>query len=180
MDFECTSDVGYALDAVHVLIRDDMPSIVPYLNDVEEIKVLERKDEPAGVRITNLWKGSANAAPAIVRKFVTKDMVTWTDYAFWRNDRQQAEWRLEPRVGGRLFECTGTTTVLPGTREGTSKIQIRGKLSVYPERLPGVPRLLAGTIRGKIEEFVVGMIVPNLKSLGTGVQGYFDAKNKKA
>lgn len=180
MDFECTNDVGHPADPVLRLIRDDMPSIVPFLKDVEEIRVLERKEEPGGVRITNLWRGSASAAPSIVQKFVTPDMVTWTDYAFWRHERQQAEWKLEPRVGGRLFECTGTTTVLAGARDGACRIQIRGRISVYPERLPGVPRLLAGTVRGKIEEFVVGMIVPNLKSLSVGVQGYFDAKGQKA
>jgi hypothetical protein len=180
MDFECTNDVAYPLDAVHRLVRDDMPAIVPYLKDVEEIRVLDRKDEPTGVRITNLWRGSASAAPSIVQRFVTPDMVTWTDHAFWRNDRPQAEWKLEPRVGGRLFECTGTTTVLPGAREDACRIQIKGRISVYPERLPGVPRLLAGTIRGKVEEFVVGMIVPNLRSLSVGVQGYFDAKRKGA
>ena len=74
MDFECTNDVGYPVEAVHELVRDDMPSIVPFLKDVEEITVLEKKEEPGGVRITNLWRGSASAAPAIVQKFVTRDM----------------------------------------------------------------------------------------------------------
>jgi len=179
MDFECVDEVGYPLDDVYRLIRDDMTAIVPYLSDVEEIKVLERKEEPNGLRLTNLWRGSVSAAPRVVQSFITQDLVTWNDHAFWPNDRKVAEWRLEPRVGGKLFDCSGTTAVIPGLREGTCKLQIRGRLNVYPERLPGVPRLLAGTLRGKIEGFVVGMIVPNLQTLARGVQGYFDDKAKK-
>lgn len=179
MDFECVDDVGYPLDDVYRLVRDDMTAIVPYLSDVEEIKVLERKEEEHGLRLTNLWRGSVSAAPRVVQGLITPDLVTWTDHAFWPKDRKVAEWRLEPRVGGKLFDCSGTTSVIPGLREGTCRLQIRGRLNVYPERLPGVPRLLAGTLRGKIEGFIVGMIVPNLQTLARGVQGYFDDEAKK-
>lgn len=180
MDFQCTDEIGHPVDSVLRLIRDDMPAIVPYLNDVEEIRVLERKDEPGGVRLTNLWRASTRAAPAVVQKFVTPDLVTWNDHAFWPSGANRAEWRLEPRVGGRLFECTGTTSVVPGAREGTSRLEVKGRLSVYPERVPGVPRLLAGTLRPKVESFIVSMIVPNLQTLARGVQGYFDDPARKA
>lgn len=174
MEFECTDDVGYPSEAVYRLIRDDMTAIVPYLKDVDAIEVLERKEEPGGLRLVNLWRGSVSAAPSIVQKFMTPDLVTWTDHAFWPKERTHAEWRLEPRVGGKLFECTGTTAVLKGAQEGACRIQVKGRLSVYPERLPGVPRLLANTIRSKVEGFIVSMIVPNLQTLAHGVQGYFD------
>lgn len=179
MQFECTDEVGHDIEEVFHLVRDDMTALVPYLSDVEEIKVLERKDEPGGIRIVNVWRGSTSKAPGIVQKFISPELVTWTDHAFWPKDRKLAEWRLEPRVGGRLFECKGTTAVIPGTAPGRCKIQIKGDLNIYPERLPGVPRLLAGTVRSKIEEFVVGMIVPNLQTMARGVQGYFDDKKGK-
>jgi hypothetical protein len=176
MEFECTDDVGHPGDDVLTLIRDDMPAIVPYLNDVEEIKVLEKKDEPGGLRMVNFWRGSVSKAPSIVQKFLSPDLVTWHDHAFWPTGQRRAEWRLEPRVGGKLFECTGTTTVIAGKDEKSCRIQVRGKLNVYPERVPGVPRLLAGAIRSKIEGFIVSMIVPNMQTLAHGVQNYFDDK----
>lgn len=179
MDFECTDDVGRPGDAVYELIRDRMESIVPYLADVEEIRVLERKDEPGGLRLVNQWRASMDQAPSVVRKFLTPDVVSWKDHAFWPKDARRAEWWLEPRVGGKLFECTGTTTVLPGPTDATCRIHVKGKLGIYPERLPGVPRLLAGAIRSKIESFVVSMIVPNMQTLARGVQGYFDDQAKK-
>jgi hypothetical protein len=179
MDFECVDDVGYPLEDVYKLVRDDMTALVPYLKDVEEIRVVERKDEGTGLRIVNVWRGSMSAAPSVVQKFITPDLVTWTDHAFWPHDKKQAEWRLEPRVGGKLFECTGTTSLVPGLAEGTCRIQIRSRLNVYPERLPGVPRLLAGTVRGRIEGFIVDLIRPNLQTLSRGVRGYFDDKARQ-
>lgn len=179
MQFQCTDEVGHDIEEVFKLVRDDMTALVPYLNDVEEIKVLERKDEPGGIRIVNVWRGSTSKAPSIVQKFISPELVTWNDHAFWPKDKRLAEWRLEPRIGGRLFECKGTTEVIPGSGPGRCKIQIKGDLNIYPERLPGVPRLLAGTVRSKIEEFVVGMIVPNLQTMARGVQGYFDDKKSK-
>ncbi|MCO5166530.1 MAG: hypothetical protein M9894_09215 [Planctomycetes bacterium] len=180
MDFECSDEVSYPVERLYRLIRDEMPAILPYLDDVEEIRVLEREEQPGGLRLVNLWRGSVKAAPAVVQRFITPDLVTWTDHAFWPTDANRAEWRLEPRVGGKLFECSGTTSVLPGSREGTSRLQVRGALHVHPERLPGVPRLLAGTIRGAVESFIVGMIVPNLKTLARGVQRYHDDQARQS
>lgn len=87
----------------------------------------------------------------------------------------RAEWRLEPTIGGRLFECTGTTSML-AAGDDRCRIKIEGEINVYPDRLPGVPRLLASRIRGPVEQFIVNMIVPNLQSMARGVQAYFDAQ----
>ncbi len=70
--------------------------------------------------------------------------------------------------------------MLPGEREGTCRIHIEGRLAIHPERVPGVPRLLASAVRGKIETFIVSMIVPNLQTLARGVQGYFDERKGPA
>jgi nitrogen fixation protein len=173
--FQCEDEVGHPVAKVFALIRDDMPALVPYLNDVEEIVVVERKDEGEGrMRILNLWKGSSSKAPRVVRKFLSPDTLSWKDHALWHSDvPRRAEWRLEPKVGGSLFECLGTTSLIEKGPQSTL-IRIEGNLDIYPERLPGVPRLLAGKSRGKIESFVVAMLVPNMQTMARGVQAYFD------
>lgn len=178
MRFECSDEVGHAPDLVFHLLRDDMDSLLPYLEDVESIEVVERREEEGGVRITNLWRGSTRKAPSVVQKVLTPDLVSWTDYAFWVTAARRAEWRLEPRVGGRLFECKGTTTIGPGARDDACRIQIQGELNVYPERLPGVPRIMAGALRGKVEQFICDMIVPNMKTMSRGVQRCFDDRRR--
>jgi len=173
MQFQCVDEVGYPLADVFGLVRDDMTALVPYLPDVEEIVVESRRDEPGGIEIVNVWRGSPDAAPKVVRKFLNPELLSWKDHAFWPAEATRAEWRLEPKVGGSLFECTGTTTVREVGPE-TTAIEVRGDLRVYPERLPGVPKLLAGKLRSKIEGFVVEMLVPNMQTMARGVQGYFD------
>ncbi len=175
MEFTTKDAVSHPQRAVFELIRDDMPALVPYLGDVEAITVLERRENADGsVFILNEWRGSQDKVPQVAQKFIKPETITWKDHATWfAEGPARAEWRLEPAVGGSLFECTGTTSILDAG-EGRCTIAIKGDLRVYPERLPGVPRLLAGKLRGTVEQFVVSMIVPNLQSMARGVQGYFD------
>lgn len=177
MQFRTTDEVSHGAREVFLLIRDDMPSLVPYLADVEEITVLERRENADGsVFILNRWRGSQDKVPRVAQKFLKPQTLTWKDHATWyEQGPPRAQWRLEPTIGASLFECTGTTSVLEAG-EGRCKIQIEGDLRVYPEKLPGVPKLLAGSLRGTIEQFVVNMIVPNLQGMARGVQGYFDDK----
>lgn len=177
MLFQCIDDVGHSAEKVFHLLRDDMPSLVPYLSDVEVIEVLECKELGEGrLNIINLWKGSNSKAPRMVQKFLTPDLISWKDHAIWHSEGiTRAEWRLEPKHGGSLFECTGCTQITE-TTPGACRIQIDGDLKIYPERLPGVPRLLAGKLRSRIESFVVAMVVPNMQTMAKGVQAYFDDK----
>jgi len=172
--FECVDEVRHSANKVFLLIRDEMPSLVPYLDDVQEIVVTQRREEGTSVHITNLWKGSADKAPKLVQKFLSPELLSWKDHATWHQGEVcYATWRLEPKVGGRLFECSGKTSIRE-TTPGACEIQIQGDLRIYPERLPGVPRLLAGKLRGKVESFVVNMLVPNMQTMARGVQNYFD------
>ncbi|RMG09016.1 MAG: hypothetical protein D6731_20685 [Planctomycetota bacterium] len=173
-------DVGHPADQVFHLIRDRQPELVPYLSDVESIEVLEREDLDDGqVRIVNMWRGSARSAPAVVQKFLSPDLLSWKDHATWYPEGPpRAEWRLEPKIGSSLFECTGRTAIVAAD-EGC-RIEISGDLSVYPEKVPGVPRLLAGRLRSKIEAFVVDMIVPNLQTMARGVQNFLDDQSDAA
>ncbi|MBL4844364.1 MAG: hypothetical protein JKY65_02455 [Planctomycetes bacterium] len=174
MRFECVDDVRHSAAEVFILIRDEMPSLVPYLDDVQEIVVTARREEGTSVHITNLWRGSSAKAPKVVQKFLSPDLLSWKDHATWHEGEiRYATWRLEPKMGGRLFECSGKTSILE-INEGSCQIQIQGELRIYPERLPGVPRILAARLRGKIESFVVKMLVPNLQTMARGVQAYFD------
>lgn len=181
MRFENVDAVGHPIERVFHLLRDDMTSLIPYLNDVDSIVVekCETRDDGT-MEIVNVWRGSDAKVPSMVKKFLKPDTISWTDYAIWtddENDRpRRANWRLEPRIGASLFTCTGTTSVIPDGEHGC-KIKIEGDLQVYPERLPGVPKLIAGRVRGKIEAFVVSLLIPNMQTMARGVQNYFDDKD---
>ena len=181
MQFQNIDTVAHPVEAVFALLKDEMELIVPYLPDVEEIVVVEKEARDDGtLRIVNMWRGSSGKAPKVVQKFLSPDLLSWKDHAIWHSDvPRHAEWRLEPKVGGKLFECDGKTYV-EEVGPGKTQIKVMGDLRVYPERLPGVPRLLAGRVRSHIESFVVDMLVPNMQTLARGVQAYFDDKQSGA
>lgn len=178
MDFTCSDTVTHPAEVVHGLLRDDMTKILPYLPDVAAIEILTREDEERGVRLVNLWRASETAVPKVAKAFLKPEMLTWKDHALWLHAERRAEWRLEPNVGADLFTCSGSTSVVPAD-DASCRIDVRGTLEVYPERVKGLPRLLAGKMRSTIESFVVRMIVPNMETMARGVQGYLDDQSQQ-
>lgn len=177
MHLSISEGLPLPVDEVFHLLRDDMPALVPYLHDVERIVVLERVEQGDTVRLVNLWQGSLAKVPGPARPFVTAELLSWNDHASWSTAKRQATWRLEPRVGGRIFTCEGTTTVQPDpTDAGRSRLALEVELEVYPERVPGVPSLLARKLRGPIEQTIAGQVRPNLEHLAASIRAYAAAK----
>jgi len=163
-----------AHDTFH-LLRDDMPKLVPYLYDVERIEVVERKEDGDRVHIVNLWHGDTSKIPGPVRAFVKADLFSWKDHATWTASTRQASWRLEPRIGARAFECTGTTRIVEDGGAGCS-LQMDIDLQIHPENVPGVPTLLAKRFRSQIEDAIAKQITPNLKNLAVSIRRYAEAR----
>ncbi len=160
-------------DAFH-LIRDEMPNLVPYLYDIETIEVVERRDEGEVVHIVNRWKGDLSKVPGAARKFIKPELLTWKDTARWTTADRLASWKLEPSIGGRVFECVGTTQLLPDGE--TSRLEMKIELNIYPENVPGLPRFLAKTVRKQIEGVIAKQITPNLRNLAESIRRYVAAQ----
>lgn len=161
-------------DVAFHLLRDRMPELVPFLHDVESITVVERQDGDGTVRILNLWQGSMDKVPAPARPFVTPELISWHDHATWTTARMEAAYRLEPRIGARIFTCAGTTRVVAAGAEH-SELRIEVDLDVYPDRVPGVPKLLARRLRGPIEQTIAGQVRPNLEGLAGSIRAWAQA-----
>lgn len=157
------------------LLRDRMPELVPFLHDVEEIRVLEREEGEGVVRILNLWQGSMERVPGPARPFVSPELVSWRDHATWTTSRMEAAFRLEPRVGADIFTCAGTTRLHPDGAE-RSLLRLEVDLEIHPERVPGVPRLLARKLRGPIEQTIAGQVRPNLENLAGSIRAWAAAR----
>ena len=52
------------------------------------------------------------------------------------------------------------------------------QLIVYPERVPGVPRLLAKRLSPAVESFLIELVTPNLKYMPHAVQALLDSESK--
>jgi hypothetical protein len=156
-----------------------MEDIVPFLPSVDAIDLKSREDQPdERIHIVRRWQGSIEQAPRAVRPFLKRETLAWIDDAFWRPADFAVDWTLLTSQAG-LYECSGTNRMEPDPREPetTTLMTIEGELRVYPERLPGVPRLIARRLAPTVEAFVIKLIAPNLTEVAKGLQGYLDARS---
>ena len=177
MDFEYVEHISHPVDEVFALLKDNLGALIPQLPSVDAIQEISREIDGSTTRITNLWQGNSKAAPVAARPFVTRKMTSWNDHAVWDSEKRQVDWRFETLNFDTLYDCSGvhyfTAEANADGSEGT-KLRITGDLCVYPERVPGVPKLLARSLRPTVEAFLIGMVTPNLKELPQAVQAYLD------
>jgi len=102
---------------------------------------------------------------------VSAELLSWRDNATWTTATRLATWRLESRVGAQIFTCSGTTQVLPEGEE-QSRLHLEVDLEVYPDRVPGVPKLIARRIRGVVEQTIANQVRPNLENLAGSIRAY--------
>ena len=176
MDFTCSDTVTHPAEVVHLLLRDDMTQILPYLPDVDGIEVLTREDEDRGVRLVNLWRASEGAVPKVAKPFVKPEMLSWKDHALWNQNEWTCDWRVETTMFTENVNCYGHNTyVVDGEH---TILQIRGELDVSLKGVPGVPKFLASKVAPQVEKLIVTLLKPNLLSVAKGLQDFLDAESE--
>jgi hypothetical protein len=174
MRIDLSDPIPLSVDEAFLLLRDDMPSLVPFLDDCESITVTERVQDGDQVSLVNRWVADMSRVPAAVRKFATQDLLTWDDHATWTEDSKSCTWRLQALRGARLFECSGTTTLTPD--EEAARLTMAIDLVIHPENVPGVPKFLAKRIRPQAEKIISDKLVGNMRSLAMSIQRYHAAR----
>ena len=175
MRIQCADPVPMAAQAVFLLIRDEMPKLVPFLHDVDKIEVASRKVEGDVVHLLNVWYGSSERVPGAIKKFLKPEFFSWKDHASWTGATRAATWRLEPRAGAQIFECFGTTRIEEaGPQE--SRIVMDINLEIHPDKVPGIPGFIGRSMRGEVEEFVSKMLTPNMRNLAASVRKYGESR----
>ncbi len=173
---EKTDRVLASVEQVFAVARDKLPDLVPFLPNIERIEVKERKDEAGRVLIVNRWYAKADI-PAAAKKFVSPDLLSWQDTATWDGTLLKVDYRLQSFVANELFLAQGTNT-FKATADGATDLTVRCDVEIYPEKLPGVPRFLAGAVKGPVEETIKKILTPNLMSFAQGLNGYFRAQGR--
>jgi hypothetical protein len=167
MKFTIKDSIPFPRDLVYATQRDRMPELAPFLNDIKEIIVKERKDEGHITRFINDWRAGGTDIPSIARAFIKPEMLRWLDHATWDAKAFTCEWRTELGFLPEAIEARGRNQWIDAGSSTT--VIIEGEIIVNAKKVPGVPSLMAGSIGGTIEKFVVGLIEPNLKKTNEGV-----------
>lgn len=167
MEIRADVTLPYARELVFVTYRDRIHELLDHLPNIRSIRAIERKERPDGVvELVNEWVAGADI-PAVARSFVNESMLKWTDYATWRSTSYTVDWRTEVHAFPGAIKSQGMNRYQ--LAPGGMKLEIRGQLACDPAKIPGVPRMLHGTVAPAVERVLVGAVQTNLVAIGKSV-----------
>ncbi|MBF0298214.1 MAG: SRPBCC family protein [Oligoflexia bacterium] len=177
MFLESKEIIDRPLEEVYQLVRDNLPSIVPYLPNIEKVEVLKFEHSGDGnlTNILNQWHAKIEV-PDVAMKFINKNLFSWKDSAIWKNDKHLVEYKLESCWTKDLFDAKGTNH-FTAISDNKTELKISCEVILHPDKVPGVPTFLVKKVLPIIETTVEKVLGPNLMSLGRGIQAYY--KNNK-
>ena len=167
MQLQAHTRIAFPRELAFRTYRDQMVDAVPFMPNVASIVVQKRQEKEGLVELVNLWTGKTEI-PALARKFLKAEMLTWTDYASWDAARFRCSWSLKTHAFPEVLECSGQTAFFEDGAQATT-VEITGALVLHLDKAP-VPRLLAGTMTPLLERLVVSGVKPNLLSGGEAVE----------
>ena len=174
MRIESDSVIKYPLELTYRTYRDELPEFVDYLPNVRAIRVESRDETEGVVALVNVWEGGGDI-PAAVRTLLREDMLTWTDYATWKEAEHLCEWNIKTHAFEEAVRCSGTNRFI-AIDEGRTRMELRGDLSIDLKKVRGVPSFLAGSLGRTVEQFLVKQITTNLTSVSAGLSSYLAEK----
>ena len=172
MNFEVSDPIPFSVEDAFFLIRDRMPSLVPYMKDTESIDVQDRQENGDEVKIVNRWQASANQIPKALQSLIKPEYLSWMDHATWSTEKKHAEWRLEAMGSNRLFSCSGITSIRTHSDPNQSYLVIEVSFEIHPENIPGVPTFVAKRLTGQIEKFIGDVLQTNMRQLSKSMTQY--------
>lgn len=155
--------------------RDRLVELIPFLPNVRAIDVRSRKDDGTVSHIVNVWHGGGDI-PKVVRSVLSENLLNWTDHAKWDEAAWTCEWRMETHSFPGALHAVGTNKFVEAP--GGCKLIVEGDLAIDGSKLP-VPRLLARTVAGAAESFLVAVVKPNLTETAKGVVRFLEAEARK-
>ena len=174
MNFHKEDTIAHPADLVLDIMIQRIEAIVPYLPNIERIDTLETKHLRDGRQhLIRRWQASSDKLPKTLRPFISTEWLAWIDDALWSPAEYKVDWSLSTKLG-RLYDCAGTNYLEPDPKatDRRTRIRITGNLTVYPDRVPGIPALLSKHLAPIVERFIVDLITPNLTSVAKGLDRY--------
>ncbi len=163
--------VNGPIDTVYKIVRDDLSKLVEFMPNISKIECKERSEDNGKIHILNHWFAKGEV-PAMAKKFINPDILSWKDVAVWDEATKTVEYRLESFVANSIFSVRGKNTFKSAADPSKTELLVVCDMEIYPDKVPGVPRLLAGTIKPVIEDFIGRLLKPNLTSLAQGLNRY--------
>lgn len=167
--------MGHARQVCWTTYRDELPDLADHLPNVTRIEMLSRESPAPGVvKLVNRWHADGEV-PAVAQRFISKEMVHWTERVSWDDNTWVCTWEIEPAFFTEFVTVRGATEYVD-VGDGRCEIHIQGELKVDVSGMRGVPRLLAGRVSKAIEGFIGALILPNMQRLNRSVDRVLDQR----
>ena len=174
MKLESSDIIDQPIEKVYETVRNHLEKIGPYLANVDKIQLESSEDTDGGVKRTNRWFATV-PVPGLLKKVLKPEMFSWLDIATWNDADKTVTYVLESTFGKDLFDAQGRNE-FRDLGDGRTELHFSCEVEIYPERVPGVPKLLAKKVGPAVESLMKKMLEPNLTSLGTGLKEYYGQK----
>ncbi len=156
--------VKYPQDEVWIAVRDRLPEMVPFLDDVKSITQESREQNPDSLQLTNIWQADIDL-PGKIQSVIDIDKLKWTDRAEWVESKQQCLWVIEPHFFKGRIDCTGSTKFEPAIGGRGTRITFAGEFGIDASDIPGIPSFMESTISKTVESLIINVIPKNFRKI---------------
>lgn len=169
--FRCIVGLRHPVGDVAFAVRDRLSEIAPNLEDVEQIRVVERRDQPdGGLLLVNEWRINPKL-PSALSEHISPDMLGWHDHAIWSANASHCRWRIEPFFMPEAIRCVGETRFEPAMGGRGMRATFEGSFDVDPSALARVPAAWRGAASSALELLVGSLIPRNFRKTTDAVVG---------
>ena len=157
--------VKYPRQVVWETIRDRLPEMVPFLDDVGAITQEYREEQAAGsLQLINVWKADVKIPP-MLHSVIDPSTLSWTDRADWNDSQNTCHWAIEPHFFLNRIRCSGTTQFEQAIGGRGTRINFEGELEVTAKDFPGLPAFMEVAATQAIESLVATLIPKNFRKV---------------
>ena len=172
MKFTSESRIAHSRIKSFQAYRDRLEELVPFLEDIEKIEVVSRKEEGGVVALHNLWVADQEV-PVFAKAFVKKEMLCWDDFATWDEEAFRCNWEIKTRAFSEAVTCRGSNTFYEDG-ESQTRVVLEGEFLIDLKKVRGVPKFLGKSLGPKLEKFIVGLISPNLQKVNQSIEDFLN------
>jgi hypothetical protein len=179
MQFEIEESVDHPASIVLGTMMHQLEELTPYRSRLDRL-ITEHSETLSDGRFKVVRRSEATvqSVPLIFRAFINEGMLSWTEEAIWSPEKFCARWTIRNTLA-HLYNCTGVNFFEPHSdnSESRTRIRITGHITIYPDKIPGVPTFVASRLIPKAEKLIVQLIKPDLIEVASALQKYLDKKS---
>jgi hypothetical protein len=157
--------VKHPLEPLWNTVRDRLPELVPLVDDLESITVIERSAPvPGRVRLVNQWR-TRQSVPALLQSRLGATAIGWIDRNEWDDSTRCCSWQIEPNILGEFISCRGATSYEPAVAGRGTRITLEGVFDLAPAALRGVAGPFERPVTAFVESIVTTLVPKNFRKI---------------